>query len=118
MDRTFINPYLAKMCNTCQFVAKTPGGLQVHIRAKHKVSDDSNSPEIVISEDNIVENSFQCDKCEFLAPSEENLNDHKHLKHEHDTEEIEIKLDVFALVDFENDVLQARKSVIEKLEES
>ena len=52
-----------------------------------------------------------------MAPSEENLNDHKHLKHEHDTEEIEIKLDVFALVDFENDVLKARKSVIEKLEE-
>ena len=52
-----------------------------------------------------------------MAPSEGNLNQHKHIKHENGNEEIEIKLDVFALVDFENDVLKARKEVIEKLEE-
>ena len=117
MDKTFLNPYLVNKCDTCDFVAKTPGGLQVHIRAKHKGSDDSNGPAIVISEEEIVVNSIQCDKCDFLAPSENVLTEHKNSKHEQDNEEIEIKLEVFALVDFENDVLKTRKVVIEKLEE-
>ena len=52
-----------------------------------------------------------------MAPSENVLTEHKNSKHEHDNEEMEIKLEVFALVDFENDVLKTRKAVIEILEE-
>ena len=117
MDKTFLNPYLVNKGDSCNFVAKTPGGFQVHVRAIHKVVENSNGPEITILEENIVENSVQCDKCDFSAQSEKDLNEHKLLKHESENKEIEIKLDVFTLVDFDNDVLKARKLVMEKLEE-
>ena len=44
MDNTFLNPYLVKKCDTCDFVTKTPGGL--HMRAKHKEVQNNNGPEI------------------------------------------------------------------------
>ena len=64
-----------------------------------------------------MENSVKCDQCDFSAQNEKDLNEHKHINHESDDEEIEMKLDVFTLVDFENYVLKARKAVMEKLEE-
>ena len=36
MNSTFVNPFVGIPCEICDFIAKNKGGLQVHIRAKHK----------------------------------------------------------------------------------
>ena len=55
--------------------------------------------------------------CDFDAENEQDLDTHISENHnnEKDIEISEIKLEIFAIVNFENDVLQARKDIIEKL---
>ena len=67
-----------------------------------------------------MEESFYCENCDFASENQNNLN--KHLAEEHNNEKEEeevfdIKLEVFALVDIDNDVLKARGRVIEKLKD-
>ena len=118
MNVTFANPYHVIKCEICDFVAKTSGGLQVHVRANHKeVFNESESSEIDIPENNAVENSVDCDESGLVTLKENNLEEHENLKHESESGEIEIKLEVFTLVETENDVLKARQIVMDNLNE-
>ena len=106
----------------CEFNAKTKGDLQLHIRAKHRESNDNSTetildPEIVVVESDIV-TSLNCDQCDFSCLIEADLNAHNDLNHMvlKEKKVTEIKLEVFALVDTDN-VLETRKLIIEKLSE-
>ena len=105
-------------------IAKSRSGLGLHVNSKHKeeiVEAESNvdqtaeeTPEISkLSEPH----NFKCEKCEF--ESNNKLNIEKHVAEEHTTVEIhvenEIKLEVFLLVEYEVDVFEARKVLIDKL---
>ena len=116
LNNTFVNPSFIINCEMCDFVAKTNGGLHTHKRAKHKEMLDQ--PESIISETN-SETNFQYDLCDFLTENENNLKDHKQLKHatEIEKETVEIKLELFTLVNFKNNVLEVRKEVMENLNE-
>ena len=112
INQTFANPYLVIKCENCDFVAKTNGGLQVHLRAKHKELLNKTD-----SSEQAVEDSVQCDQSGVVIQNESEKQEHRNLEHENEREEIEIKLEVFTLVDIENDVLEARKKVMDKLKE-
>ena len=46
------------------------------------------------------------------------MTEHKNSKHEtNESENVELKLELLAIVNFENDVLEARQTIIEKLNE-
>ena len=40
LERTFVNPFASVPCEKCEFVAKSRHGLQVHMRAKHRESNE------------------------------------------------------------------------------
>ena len=123
MDCTFANPYLRFSCELCDCNAKTKSGLLLHLKAKHKESNEISmetpilDPEIVIIESDVLK-CVRCDKCEFSSTTETELKEHIELEHVAVSEKkevvTEIKLEVFALVDKEN-VLETRKTIIEKL---
>ena len=91
------------------------------MKAKHKeICEESeiNVVEVVVEIQEAEEiQNFKCEECEFFTDSSEDLDTHiteKHKVKEH-CETKEIKLEVFMLVGNENDVLEARKELIEKL---
>ena len=122
INTTFVNPYHSGFsCEICEFTAKTKGGLAIHMKAKH--TEISKEPEIIVVE-TFVENeetleilNFKCEECEFSSESSEDLEKHKTEKHEikEHIDMNEIKLEVFILVENENDVLKARKDLIGSL---
>ena len=67
----------------------------------------------------VVENNlnFNCDKCEYKSANENDLKTHTTEKHEikKDSKISKIGLELFALVDWDNDVMEARKRILEKL---
>ena len=67
----------------------------------------------------IVETTLCCNECDIPFENKNDLEKHFSLKHRNDeeTETCEIKLEVFALVDLENNVLEARENKIKKLSE-
>ena len=77
-----------------------------------------NESDTVVSETCDVGKQIACENCDFVAENEENVKTHVIEKHENESDNvvIEIKLELFT-IDFDNDVLEARKNVIEKLEE-
>ena len=60
------------------------------------------------------ENTVKCDQCDFVCENDEALKAHKH---DDENKITEIKLEVFGIVDFGNDVFEARKVIMEKLNE-
>ena len=86
----------------------------MHKRAKHKENQNPPTDESE-SETRKAEMSINCDQCEFIARNKEHLKKHIHLKDDHETESSEIKLEVFAIVDFGMDVYEARNAIIDKL---
>ena len=60
---------------------------------------------------------FKEDVSDFITETENNLKDHKLLAHAIEKDTVEIKLELFTLVNFENNVLEARQVVMEKLNE-
>ena len=124
MNKTFFNPHLPVKCVTSMQNSKT--GLQVHKKAKHQnekeISTQLNIALVLEEEKEIVvdteiEQHLKCDECDFVSEKEQDLISHVSEKHatEKDLEIIETKLEVFAIVNFENDVLEARKVIIEQL---
>ena len=67
--------------------------------------NESESSEILIPENNAVENSVDFDESDLATKKD--MEEHENLKHESESGEIEIKLEVFTLVDIENYVLKA-----------
>jgi hypothetical protein len=61
MNTTFVNPSMGFPCEKCDFNANSKGGLQLHIRSKHKeIIENSDTiatidPEIVVIE-SLIEN--------------------------------------------------------------
>ena len=90
-NSTFINPSVGFPCENCDFNAKSNGGLQTHIRAKHKeISENSENcensenhlePDIVVL-DSVVVNSFKCKSCDLTFKNEIDLEKHSCLNHE------------------------------------
>ena len=92
----------------------------MHVRAKHMKGKEVQETTANIVEENDetdADNIFKCDQCEFDAEIEADLNTHITSSHEleKNLEITEIKLEVFAIVDFENNVLEARKDIIDNL---
>ena len=89
INSTFSNPFAGVPCNFCDFISKSNGGLQVHMRAKHKENNeivnstnDPLEPEIEVVEEILIENNFKCDKFDFYAENDQALKEHKELEHE------------------------------------
>ena len=93
----------------------------MHVKAKHKKEEEKEILETTAKTiEEINETDFTCDQCEFVAEIEADLNAHISSKHKFEKnlemkEITEIKLEVFAIVDFENNVLEARKDIIDNL---
>ena len=116
MNTTFFNPSVGISCENCDFIAKNKSGLQVHMRAKHRENREM-LKQAIVSCESIPELIFKCDLCEYICENEDVLNMHMNEKHENENELSEIKLEVFAIVDFGVDALETRKIIIEKLNE-
>ena len=123
MDSTFFNPSVGFNCEKCDFIAKSKGGLKVHVKAKHteiKEMKDQSSEILNLENndlcENEIENPLKCNECEYVAQTNEDLNTHMASAHEQELE-TEIKLEVFTIVDFGRDVFDARNMIIEKLSE-
>ena len=115
INTTFINPYLGKPCEKCDFIAKSKADLQIHIKAKHNENCESISKTNLEmeSEDDVVDKE-ECDHCELESQQETALEIHNDKEHTN----CEIKLEVFVLfINFEDDIHYVRKKLIEKLEE-
>ena len=90
----------------------------MHVKAKHKKEEEKEILETIAKTvEEINETDFTCDQCEFVSEIEADLNAHISSNHEFEKnlEITEIKLEVFAIVDFENNVLEARKDIIDNL---
>ena len=91
------------------------------MKAKHEeICEESgiNVVEVVVEIQEAEEiQNFKCEEFEFFTDISEDLDTHITEKHKvkEDCETKEIKLEVFMLVGNENDVLEARKELIEKL---
>ena len=96
-------------CNACDSTFENKIDLEKHNCSNHKENQ--------LTE--IVETSFCCNECNISFENKNDLEKHLSLKHKNyeETEHCEIKLAVFGLVDLENDVLEARTNIIEKLSE-
>ena len=93
MDTTFCNPFLCVSCEKCGFISKSSVGLQVQVRAKHKVIKLTSTPsnihvesEIVAVEEGDVGNTFKCDGCEFVPETEQMLKAHVNMEHGNEKE--------------------------------
>ena len=83
----------------------------MHIQTKHK----ENNEILYVSSDNInseptalvekLKTTDKCDQCLFVASDEEALKAHKN---EHEQKTNDVKLEIFGIVDFGNNVLDAR----------
>ena len=118
LNTTFQNPYLTKgfPCEMCEFSAKSNSGLQLHMKAKHKHSDIiSEEPcEILNLNETHLEIQINCDKCECVTKTKEEME--KHMIEKHDAnkgnevvETIDVKLEIFCLAVNENDVFEKKK---------
>ena len=92
----------------------------MHVKAKHmkgKEVQETTANIVKEYDETDTDNIFTCDQCEFVAEIEADLNTNITSSHEleKNLEMTEIKLEVFAFVDFDNNVLEARKDVIENL---
>ena len=112
MNTTFFNPSVGIPCENCDFIAKNKSGLQVHMRAKHRENREM-LKQAIVSCESIPELIFKCDLCEYICENKDVLNMHMNEKHENENELSEIKLEVFAIVDFGIDVLETRKIINE-----
>ena len=112
---TFQNPYLVNGFprELCDFQAKSNSGLQLHVKAKHKENEmlieeprKVNESETAAVVEPIPDINFNCDQCEFFSGSDEELQVHITEKHGaiENFETSVIKLEVFCLVQNENDV--------------
>ena len=124
VDLTFFNPYSGFSCESCDFVSKSNEGLEKHINSKHtadKLISPQTSydldPNIIAEEESETISIISCDKCDSIFENEEDLNKHLTEKHEKvkDTKLSKIGLELFALVDWDNDVMEARKRILDKL---
>ena len=121
MNTTFFNPSFGVPCEKCDFTAKSNGGLQVHMRAKHKENKEKSNlfagnaySETIALETDAENIILKCDQCDFVAENRDALKEHTH---DDKKESSQIKLEIFGIVDFGNSVLDARKAIIEKLSE-
>ena len=112
MNATFLNPSYSFPCDVCEFIAKSKAGLQSHVKAKHKKIIEE--PEIIVVSESVETENFECEICKYVAENNQDLDNHIVEKH---NENREIKLEVFLLVGNENDVHEARKMLMEKLNE-
>ena len=110
INTTFINPYHAGFpCEVCEFIAKSKGGLTVHMKAKHK--ENTEDPEIVVVDTlEIIQESlkseeiqrFKCEKFEFLTDNSRDFECHNAQKHDvlkiFETNEVKL----FSLIQAEN----------------
>ena len=112
MNSTFLNPSYSFTCDVREFIAKTKAGLHSHVKAKHKQIIEE--PKIIVVGDSEEIENLKCEICEYTTNDNQDLENHTAEKH---NETNEIKLEVFLLVGDENDVLEARKILMEKLNE-
>jgi hypothetical protein len=109
----------------CEFMAKSKSGLHLHLKAKHKECSQNDSEiseiqthlepdDVVVNEEPVYIQEHNCEQCEFVANAQTDLETYEIEKQG----TCEIKLEVFLLfLNFDNDVLEVRKQLIEKLEE-
>ena len=82
----FFNHSVGILCEKCDFKAKSKSGLQVHIRAKHKVEISIKPTEQINTETNVVcesdsDNCLKCNECEFVTQNKGDLNTRLASKH-------------------------------------
>ena len=86
------------------------------MRAKHK-ENKGKLKQTIDWYESVTELIFKCESCDYTCGNEDVLELHINEKHETENKLSEIKLEVFAIVDFGVDALETRKNIIDKLNE-
>ena len=95
MNTTFVNPYHGGFpCDICDFIAKSKGGLGIHMKSKHKEETILEDVIEILESESVELKNIKCEECEFIATSKLEIDNHVSEKHNavESQETYEIKL--------------------------